>query len=1157
VKILRIRLHNLNSLRGEHEINFEKQPLMGAGLFAITGQTGAGKSTLLDAITLGLYGRAARYGNAPSPEDMMSRHTGECRAEVEFEVARGCFRAEWHLRRGRGKADGNVQTPKRYIYDATGQELANSVREADELIERLTGLDYPRFMRSVLLAQGEFARFLKASADDRAQLLESLTGTAIYSELSELAHRETGQREAEVNLLANSLGQVTLLTDAERKEREDSIQQKESELLKIRTELDQLHQQWSQAHQLQSELEAEKGLVAKEQELLARRETAGPELQRLAKHRQTNPFSEHLTRLDVAQKHSRELSNALQTAQTQAHRIHYDWILGVAAGCDFIQDLLARKKQEIATVESAGAEHQKRRQTITDWLVQHSEDKALEHDFPELKSELDRLQALREGILGSKARAQGLNARIEAQKGVIKECETKLAVALATLKTKTEQKAAAEQAFQQLLGNQSEQAREQELTTLRGQAVALDTLIANEKICCAKGEQIQQQQSKLDRLKPALSETQAQLEEARANCRDAQKQVLLRRDHLEKSLLVAKLEDHRAHLTPGEACPLCGATEHPFLQGAAPVVSEDSLRGDLKKAELIHQKALAEVNKKELSLQNLKKDHEHLQQTTARLKAELQQLLQEMETLASQHQVTAKDAGELANAKEAVGNALQKTQAGLTAIQAARTHLAEKQSALLQAEGAANIATQSKTNEERTLSALHEQLREQLTSTEHQERDLQRLSELLSEPLQAYHLALPAPGQEQTLTRTLKERLSVFQGQAQALEKSKADLERSTAELQRHKGVWEDLQRRSNPFLEHMCAHESEAKAADQAACRKLKALWQTIEDAEQALSSLLKAREAAQNALSHRENELKRASLQLEQIANELLHALQGSPFATINAIREARLLNPEADRLESLERKLNTETEQLKGNLDGVRQKMKLLREAKVAEGEALRELDAKVQSVRRTNDEIAETLGRLRSEIARDNQHRQQHAARTAELQEKQKRLVVWKQLHGLIGSHDGRKFRRYAQGISLDILIQNGNKHLRRLTDRYRLRRRVSEELELEIEDLYQAGTTRPMASLSGGESFLASLALALGLADLAGRNVQIDSLFIDEGFGSLDATTLDLAISALEALRQDHKTIGVISHVELLKERIATQIIVERKPGGTSTLRLVP
>jgi exonuclease SbcC len=128
-------------------------------------------------------------------------------------------------------------------------------------------------------------------------------------------------------------------------------------------------------------------------------------------------------------------------------------------------------------------------------------------------------------------------------------------------------------------------------------------------------------------------------------------------------------------------------------------------------------------------------------------------------------------------------------------------------------------------------------------------------------------------------------------------------------------------------------------------------------------------------------------------------------------------------------------------------------------------------------------------------------------------------------------------------------------LLRLSERYRLRRREGEDLDLEIEDFHQAGAVRPMASLSGGESFLASLALALGLSDLAGRNVRIDSLFIDEGLSSLDSETLDLAISALETLQQDTKTVGVISHVDLLKERIATQIIVEKQSGGTSTLRL--
>ena len=137
----------------------------------------------------------------------------------------------------------------------------------------------------------------------------------------------------------------------------------------------------------------------------------------------------------------------------------------------------------------------------------------------------------------------------------------------------------------------------------------------------------------------------------------------------------------------------------------------------------------------------------------------------------------------------------------------------------------------------------------------------------------------------------------------------------------------------------------------------------------------------------------------------------------------------------------------------------------------------------------------------------------------------------------------------------MLFRSANRHLVRLSDRYRVRRRAGEELDLEVEDLHQAGAFRPMASLSGGESFLASLALALGLSDIAGRTVRIESLFIDEGFGSLDSDTLDVAISALETLRQDNKTVGVISHVDLLKERIATQIIVEKQAGGISTLRV--
>jgi len=169
---------------------------------------------------------------------------------------------------------------------------------------------------------------------------------------------------------------------------------------------------------------------------------------------------------------------------------------------------------------------------------------------------------------------------------------------------------------------------------------------------------------------------------------------------------------------------------------------------------------------------------------------------------------------------------------------------------------------------------------------------------------------------------------------------------------------------------------------------------------------------------------------------------------------------------------------------------------------------------------------------------------------------KDVEVWRKLRELIGSKDGAKFRKFAQSITLQILTNHANKHLGRLNDRYALLLQEGDSLELQIEDYYQAGIKRPLASLSGGESFLASLALALGLSDLAGRSVNIDTLFIDEGFGTLDPETLEVALTALETLRQGNKSVGVISHVGLLKERITTLVVVTKGASGHSTLKVV-
>ena len=157
--------------------------------------------------------------------------------------------------------------------------------------------------------------------------------------------------------------------------------------------------------------------------------------------------------------------------------------------------------------------------------------------------------------------------------------------------------------------------------------------------------------------------------------------------------------------------------------------------------------------------------------------------------------------------------------------------------------------------------------------------------------------------------------------------------------------------------------------------------------------------------------------------------------------------------------------------------------------------------------------------------------------------------WENLHELIGSADGKKYRNFVQGLTFEMMIGHDNRQLKKMTDRYLLIRDDAQPLELNVIDNYQAGEIRSTKNLSGGESFIVSLALALGLSQMASKNVRVDSLFLDEGFGSLDEDALDTALETLASLQHDGKLIGVISHVAAIKERISTQIQVVPDTGG--------
>ena len=203
------------------------------------------------------------------------------------------------------------------------------------------------------------------------------------------------------------------------------------------------------------------------------------------------------------------------------------------------------------------------------------------------------------------------------------------------------------------------------------------------------------------------------------------------------------------------------------------------------------------------------------------------------------------------------------------------------------------------------------------------------------------------------------------------------------------------------------------------------------------------------------------------------------------------------------------------------------------------------------------LKERKGEARNTLSINEEKKKQITGFAAQEKQFGEEYKKWSDLSSLIGSADGIKFSRIAQGITFDVLLRFANESLKKMSDRYILIRddkNQTSPLEISVIDNYQAGETRPVSNLSGGESFIVSLALALGLSEMSSGRTQIDSLFIDEGFASLDENYLELALQTLSTLgNRQNKLIGVISHVKELKERIDTQIEVSPRSGGRSTM----
>jgi len=332
-----------------------------------------------------------------------------------------------------------------------------------------------------------------------------------------------------------------------------------------------------------------------------------------------------------------------------------------------------------------------------------------------------------------------------------------------------------------------------------------------------------------------------------------------------------------------------------------------------------------------------------------------------------------------------------------------------------------------------------------------------------------------------------------------------------------------------------------------QADANQLRQRWQNLKNATATNTEASKTNQAEQA-------KTERNCTELEQ---QLLENLSGASVTTPEEA-QARLLEAaeyqkfkrERDEISDRTKELNTLEGDLKHNLV---EKTKARKVTDLPE----EEVKGNTEKYRESRDKYLGEESACKQQLLSDQENRQRHAVFQEELAELQKERQKWELLKRYIGDSTGNSFSNFSQSLTLNNLIGRANMRLRTLSDRYVLDKPRGESDSLFVLDTYQGNAPRAVATLSGGETFTISLALALALSDLASRNVRIESLFIDEGFGTLDPESLETALATLEQLQADsQKTVGVISHRHEMKDRIPVQIQVEKGIDGTSRVKLI-
>jgi len=1155
MKILRLCFKNLNSLAGEFEVDFDSGALADAGIFAITGNTGAGKTTILDAVTLALFGKAARYNEERNPANMMSRGTGECFAEVAFECSKGTYLARWDLYRARKKPDGNPQPAKRQLADESGRILETRIANVEKRVSKLTGIDYSSFLRSVLLAQGRFEEFLHAKASERGDLLESITGTEIYSKLSKRCYEVASAKKAEIENARQKLEGVRILSDEEineLSEKEEQAKKKETvidsdlKLLKTRLEI------YSQHNALLKKIQ---DWEKRREAWQAQAKTFEQEEKRLEAHEKASLFAGHMGIWQTREQKKRRLKEKLQELEVKHNnsRIRAVKELSVAVrACEEINCDL-QEKIECVKKEREGLQRQVRE--IEKQQEKNIKDQELENALKDIRKHGESCRNQERILNDLQKHIKKTEKIIETREKNIAGLEKKKSMAQEK-QNKTKEKF--EESERSLASASKGKTKEYWSGQYANQEKKRENLIDMHR--CQKD--FFKQSKDLKKLikeerekKVAQAELEADLEKRVRNLQE-QKTILEDKQIIyEQTLVIAKLEKNRAQLQDQTPCPLCGSLEHPYAKGNVP--SKSKSRQDLEKQKnIVHglEQNEKETEKKYSSLQGTLKSIAKQIKEGRKYLLELSKLFLQKADPESQ-KIRVGNQKYLMQRKDEAEKKYRESKLILKNIENLETPRNDWEKKYIKAKGDSKSVVAQLNQTQKDLNEDRGQVVKQNERVKDIEKSVEELLIYFNSLIAKWKTEARNVKDTQNVTELLEKRAEIWRKQGEKKEKSLNRILHNNSELKQiaekkegllaEKDEWE---KKKIPFqdITLKAILDIPPKMLEPAARRKVCEKCLTFEH-------------GIKSEIESVRRDYETEAAECSKAGEELLQKVLERGFKNIEQLKKALLPEKVLSDLQKIKADIEkefTEINALKKEYDPALEK---ILESEPPDKQEAEKINLLADEREKERTSLIQSMGEIKARREVDEKARAEKNSQIEEIKKLEVNSRKWLVLNDLIGSAGGDKFSRFAQGLTLQKLINLGNAHLKSLNPRYVIQRadftNPKTELELEILDLYQAEAVRPTRSLSGGESFLVSLSLALGLSELSGSNTRIETLFIDEGFGTLDSQTLDIALAALENLRLQNRTIGVISHVEALKNRIGTQLQVVRQNNGRAKLRI--